>query len=113
MTVMRKVDDEIEARRCLAAAKAARQSAGEWARAHGIDGRSLNAWRVNLSRRESSSQAPPVSRRRATRLVELVPSPIASPVARYIVRVGNASLEFGAQFDDVTLRRAIAVLRSC
>jgi hypothetical protein len=36
----RKIEDEREARRCLKAAKAARLTAGEWAREHGIDGRS-------------------------------------------------------------------------
>ena len=113
MALLQKVDDELEARRCLAAAKAARQSPGEWAPAHGIDGRSLNAWRVNLSRRESSSRARPESRRRVARLVELVPAPMASPAPRYVVRIGDASIEFGAEFDETTLRRAIAVLRSC
>lgn len=113
MAVLQKVDDELEARRCLAAAKAARQSPGEWARAHGIDGRSLNAWRMNLSRRESSPRSRPASRHRVARLVELVPAPMASPAARYVVRVGDASIEFGTEFDETTLRRAIAVLRSC
>ena len=46
----RKVHDEVEARRCLLAAKRADRSAGEWARAHGIDGRSPHAWLVNLER---------------------------------------------------------------
>ncbi len=43
----RRPHDEVEARRCLLAAKRAGRSAGEWARAHGIDGRSLHAWLVN------------------------------------------------------------------
>jgi hypothetical protein len=44
-------------------------TAGEWAREHGIDGRSLNAWRMNLARRT------PVKHRAdlEPRLVELVP----------------------------------------
>ncbi len=37
------------------AAKLAGRSAGEWARAHGIDGRSLNAWKVNLARRGTTA----------------------------------------------------------
>jgi hypothetical protein len=45
----RKIEDEREARRCLKSARAAGLTAGEWAREHGIDGRSLNAWRINLS----------------------------------------------------------------
>lgn len=50
MATARKIDDEFEARRCLQAAKRAGQSAGEWARAHGIDGRSLHAWKINVER---------------------------------------------------------------
>ena len=46
MASARKIEDETEARRCLRAAKLAGYSAGEWARAHGIDGRSLNSWKV-------------------------------------------------------------------
>jgi hypothetical protein len=50
-----KITTEDEARRCLRAAKAAGQTPGEWARAHGIDGRSLNMFRVNLDRRSRST----------------------------------------------------------
>lgn len=39
----RRVTDEQDARRCMAAAKAARGGLAVWARAHGVDGRSLNA----------------------------------------------------------------------
>lgn len=63
----RKIEDERDARACLKAAKAAGLTAGEWAREHGVDGRSLNAWRINLSgRAKQSATAKP-------RLVELVP----------------------------------------
>lgn len=65
----RKIDNQNEARRCLRAAERAGLTAGEWAREHGIDGRSLNAWRMNLARRgpqpgvvaRSHSQPPPAS----------------------------------------------------
>jgi transposase-like protein len=49
-------------------------SAGEWARAHGIDGRSLRAWKINIERRGVSARkrrAKPGPARRS--LVELVP----------------------------------------
>jgi len=52
----RKIVDEREARRCLKAAKAAGLSVGAWARAHGIDGRSLNAWRINMTRSRSTGR---------------------------------------------------------
>ena len=48
MAVGRKIQDEREAVRCLRAAAHAGLSAGEWGRAHGIDGRSLRAWRVTV-----------------------------------------------------------------
>lgn len=59
----RRIESEGEARHCLGAARAAGHPAGEWARERGIDGRSLNAWRVNLARG-----------RRELQLVELVPA---------------------------------------
>jgi hypothetical protein len=49
MAAGRKTDDEREARACLKAAK--EENLGRWARAHGIDGRSPNAWRINLEAR--------------------------------------------------------------
>ena len=52
MAKARRVDDELEARRCLQAVAASGRSLGAWAREQGIDGRSLNAWRMNLERGE-------------------------------------------------------------
>lgn len=46
-----KIDNQRDARRCLRAAERPGLTAGEWAREHGIDGRSLNAWRMNLALR--------------------------------------------------------------
>jgi hypothetical protein len=115
----RKIADETEARRCLHAARLAGLSAGEWARAHGIDGRSLNSWKVNLARRgttaaprRSKPKAPPPERR----LVELVPAiASAKPVAggRYVLEVGGARVEFDDHCSIATLRRVIEALRSC
>jgi hypothetical protein len=97
----RKVGGEQEARRWLAAARAAGESPGNWARTHGIDARSLNAWRVNLERRV------------APRLVELVPaSPVAS-AARYVLHVGGVELELGDDFDEQTVRRLVGLLKTC
>lgn len=113
MRELRKVDDELEARRCLAAAKAARQTPGEWARSQGVDGRSLNAWRMNLSRRGTSAAKRGGSI--GPRLVELVPTSNAVGEAggRYVVRVGATAVEFGADFDESTLARVLTVLRAC
>jgi len=103
----RKVVNELEARRYLGAARAARGDLGVWARAHGIDGRSLNAWRVNLARRGG--------RRRPTapKLVELVPATVAASSARYLLHVRGVDLELGDNFDDATVRRLVGLLKSC
>lgn len=103
----RKIEDEREARRCVKAAKAAGLSAGEWAREHGIDGRSLNAWRINLARATSEREVQPL------RLVELVPAPQHRSDARYLVRVGELAIEVSADFDEATLMRLVRALRAC
>ena len=64
----RKIRDAADARACLKAMKAARGvSKAQWAHEHGIDGRSLTAWRINLGRAAPSRQQ--------ARLVELVATP--------------------------------------
>jgi hypothetical protein len=103
----RKVDDEREARAFLKAAKAAGMTAGAWAREHGIDGRSLNAWRINLA--GTPSRAP----RRSARLVELVAAPPVGTETRYVVRVGEVTIELGEDFRDETLVRLVRALRAC
>jgi hypothetical protein len=101
----RKITTEDEARRCLRAAKAASQTPGEWARAHGIDGRSLNMFRVNLERSSRST---------ALRLVELVPAPRTPAQTRYLVRVGDQlAVELSDDFQEETVLRLVRVLRSC
>lgn len=116
----RKVVDEREARALLA--KAARPGAdlGAVARAHGVDGRSLNAWRCNLARGararpDFTGPSPEVAR---AGLVELVPvagvdSSQRDGAARYTLRVMGAALEFGDDVSAHTLRRVLEVLRSC
>lgn len=103
----RRVRNEADARACLASERAAGGDSTGWARAHGLDGRSLNAWRLNLGRRSKSS-----GRRAVTRspLVELVPAPAAKSEARYVLEIGGARLEFGDAFSVDTLRRVLQVL---
>lgn len=117
MAAGKKIEDESEARRCLQAAKRQGMSAGEWARAHGVDGRSLHAWQMNLARR--GSDVPP-RRRRARKaavpaLVELVPSPRVNVVGagRYVLEVAGARVEFGDDVLVATLVRVLEALRSC
>ena len=118
MEQQRKITDEREARRSLAAAKAAGGTIEQWARANGIDGRSLNAWRVNLARRGAtaapkrsrrggadqhrvSARRPSAVRRRRSApatgevgplLVELVPTSGPVSPAQYVVMLGEARI---------------------
>jgi hypothetical protein len=111
---MRKIVDARDARACVKAARAAGLSLGAWARQHGVDGRSLHAWSVNIGRAHAA-KAPP-------KLVELVPVgapdrlvlPGPSPgAARYVVRVGAVAVEVGDDFQADTLARVVRVLRAC
>jgi len=103
----RRIANEQDARRCLAAAKASRGGLAAWTRAHGVDGRSLNAWRVNFERRG-------VPRLRAVgpKLVELV---TAAPAARapFVLHVRGVELEVDDNFDEQSLRRLVGLLKSC
>ncbi len=63
----RKIADETDAHACLEAARRSGLPRAEWARTHGVDARSLNAWRLNLERRSAVEVEPTT-----LRLVELV-----------------------------------------
>jgi hypothetical protein len=106
----RRIFNEQDAQRCLTAVRSSRSELAVWARAHGVDGRSLNAWRVNLESRG-------VARRRAAapKLVELVPMATVSATRRlpYVLRVAGVELEVGDDFDEQSLRRLVGLLKSC
>jgi hypothetical protein len=106
---MRKIEDARDARACVKAARAAGLSLGAWARRHGVDGRSLHAWSVNLARSSSSTTANVAK----PRLIELVPPPVPQAAVRYVVHVGDAEVELGDDFKDETLARVVRVLRAC
>ena len=123
MSIGRRIRDEVEAVRLLSAVERSGLSVREWARGHGVDGRSLNAWQINIARRGTRM---PVRRRKAVKqqrepaahaLVELVPA--APPVAkrasagRYVMEIAGARVEFGDDASVATLRRVIEALRSC
>jgi hypothetical protein len=101
----RRIVDEREARRALAAAARKGLGPGSWARAHGIDGRSLHAWQMALERRAAKA--------RRAELVELVAAPPAQNPTRYVLRRGDVTFEFGDDAREETLRRVVAVLRAC
>ena len=104
----RKIINEAEARRALGTIARRGLTIGEWAQAHGVDGRSLHAWDMTLTRKEKRR----VSGRRAG-LVELVPAIPAAKPARYQLRVGDLAVEFGDDAQEETLRRVIRALQSC
>jgi hypothetical protein len=120
VAVGRKIEDEREALRCLRAAEREGLSAGEWGRAHGIDGRSLRAWKMNIGRRGERGRRqrsrPKPSRARHA-LIELVPAPTPAVTGvgagRYVLDIGGARLEFGDDVSVTTLRRVLEALRSC
>jgi hypothetical protein len=105
----RKVRDADDARELLSAARRAGLRLGVWARANGLDGRSLHAWKMNLERGSASRRR---GGRTAVSLVELVPTGTSSP-ARYALRRGDVTFEFGDDARDEMLQRVLAVLRAC
>lgn len=113
----RKLRDAEEARQCLLAVQNSGLSRVAWAHAHGIDARSLNAWRLVLQRGEKGCR-PPTPRPSAPppdlRLVEWVPADDPTePLPRFVVRCGRFAVELDAQFDEVALRRLLCVVASC
>ena len=109
MSRLRKIVDERDARACLLSVAQSGETLRTWAQRHGVDGRSLRAWHRNLSRRAPA--APPRKEPRLVELVRAAPTP-PSP-HRYLVHVGEGSVEVGDDFDDQTLRRLLEVLRAC
>ncbi len=111
----RKISDAAEARRFVTAARRKGQSIGEWVRGRGIDGRSLQAWRMTFEREgAATSKRRPVSRPKTMALVELVPKlESITRNAKYVIERDGVRLEFGDDVADSTLRRVLLVLRSC
>jgi len=99
----RKIASEAEARRCLAAVASSTLTVADWARAEGIDGRSLNMWRLNLARKTDEVLVP--------RLVELVSSALRA--TGYVVRCGPFAVDLGDDFDQDTLLRILEVVAAC
>jgi transposase-like protein len=106
MRVARKVRDAEEAAALLDAAEASGMARADWARRHGIDARSLNAWRLNLGRRQPQFEPA------ALRLVEVVRTHAAN-AAPLLVRCGPFSMEIGEGTDEELLRRVLGAMASC
>lgn len=109
--VLRKLQNEAEAVSALKAAAASGQPRAAWARAHGLDGRSLNGWRVALEQRERTRRR---AESRDLRIVELVArAPDLSPRPYYRVLCGELAVEVDDGFQAETLRRLLAVVQTC
>ena len=99
----RKIRDRQDALACLEALDTSGMMLTPWARAHGVDARSLHCWRLNLGGRRDTS-----------RLVELVPESSASqPRARYILRVDDVEFEVDDPFREETLARLLDLVAPC
>ena len=107
---LRKVANEADARACLSVLARSGKTLAEWARSKPLDGRSLRAWQINLAR-GAATKAP--AKRVRAQLVELVPVSSPSVARRYVIRVDDASIEVGDEFDTGTLRRILEALRPC
>ena len=110
---------ETGAVRAVTDPRLAGRRAGEWARSRGIDGRSLNAWKVNLARRGTTAaprRSKPKAPLPAPALIELVPPDSIGKRAaggRYVLEVSGARVEFDDHCSVATLRRVLEALRSC
>ena len=108
----RRIADEHDARACLEAVAGSSLTRREWAHAHGVDARSLNAWRLNLERRAARSSTAPL------RLVELVargeqaPSPtsVASGVR---LEVDGLVIQIDRGFDSEVLFKVLDLVAPC
>jgi hypothetical protein len=102
----RKIRDAHDADACLDAVAASGLSLKAWANAHGIDGRSLNMWRLNRGR--AASMLPT-----SLRLVELLPVQHPAPARDFRVHVDDLVVDVPVGFDADALGRLVAVLRRC
>lgn len=103
----RKVRDEQEAHELLAGAEAAGADLATWARTHGIDGRSLNAWSLNLDRRRHHGSAD------ALRVVELIPKEPAAPPSMLTIRCGPFVVDVSPGVDEHLLARVLSTVSTC
>lgn len=109
----RKIKDEAEAKDCLSRVAASGQSRVVWARAHGIDARSLNAWRLNLGRGgRRQAAANDADGLRLVELVSMTPCRVDRPVS-IRVTCGPFTVEVPSGFEEEHLARLLAVVATC
>lgn len=101
----RKVLDEADARQLLDEVERSREPLAAWCRRYRVDGRSLNAWRINLARRDEVPVGP--------RLVELVvqePVPRSSSIR---VAYGDFTVQVEGEVDVDLLRDVLWAVSTC
>jgi hypothetical protein len=98
----RRIRNERDARACLDAVDVSGLGRAEWARANGVEPRSLNAWRVNLARADRGRRG----------MLELVAATRPN-AATYTVRCGAFAVDVTADFDERVLGRLLAVVAGC
>ncbi len=98
----RKVRDEEEAVALVEEAERRGLKPSEVAAERGVDGRSVQAWRMTLARRDKPRDG----------FLELVPMTAEGP-RLYRVRVGELVIEVGGDFETDTLHRLVGALRGC
>lgn len=110
----RKVRDEVEARRFLDAAAHSGLERAAWARQHGINARSLNAWRLVLARKEGQLRAGAAGRGTVD-FLELVPTTSSARAPRLLeLHIGDIRVDVPTDFDDDHLHRVLqVVLAAC
>lgn len=95
----RKIKNRRDAESCLNAAGVSAQTPTQWARANGVDGRSLHCWRMAID-----GNHPPAP----LRVLELVAAP--SSRVSCTVRCGAFEVDAPQDFDDALLGRLLRVV---
>lgn len=98
----RKVRDNADARELLREWQHSDLELSDFCEGRGVDGRSLNCWRINLGVRRRSSHG-------ALRLVEVVGTPPARHAA-YRVILGDVVVQVDDDFRDDTLARLLRIV---
>lgn len=105
----RKIQDEQDARACLKKVEESGMERTPWARANGVDARSLHAWWLALERRKRHDHALTCT---PVRFVEVVAEPTPSR-ASYWIHIDDMVVEIDDDFQEATLRRLLGVVQSC
>ena len=105
-TARRKVRDEQETRGLLDELRDSGLGMPEFCARAGVDGRSLNCWRVNLERRDAEEVTGPPA---AVRSLEVVAARPPTKRAWYRVRMGQVVIEVDDDFEEHTLGHLLSV----